>query len=83
MSKTGQIDVSVGAMLPNVRGQMCSRAEYGHSLNAMRQVLHTTVSSGEKGTFDNKSSFFGGLCSITTGKGTCNHETFDDTFDGP
>jgi hypothetical protein len=27
MSKTGQHIVSAGAMLPDVRGQMCSRAE--------------------------------------------------------
>ena len=26
--------------------------------------------------------FFGGLCSITTAKGTRNHGSFDDTFNG-
>jgi len=56
MSKTEQLVASAGAMLRRGRGQMCSRAEYEHSLNAMTEVLHPAVSSGEQGTVDHRSS---------------------------
>ena len=56
VSNPEQLVASSDAMLLNGRGHMCSRAEYKHSLNAMTQVLHTTVSSGETGTLDKRSS---------------------------